>query len=1058
MKNKTLFISIIISILFVFLCSTQGHTEKLCGKDLNSDDFFDSNELNACIGTDNNLCPFDATDCVSTFSEPICPPGLTLNTATDKCEAMPNISCASGYTYDSALDKCVMVPTCPSGGILNPVRDLCEIVLTDGSCPSGFTYSSVYDACIKDVTCSNGGVYNPTRDQCEIVATYSCISGYTYNPSRQRCEKTPECPSGFTYSTTYNLCLKTAYVSCPSGYSYNSSTKLCEKSPPDCPSGGSYNTGNNRCEVNATLNCPPGGWWDGSKCVAPVTITCDSGYSWDGGNCVRSADCPNGWLNSQYNVCIGNNRYYNCPSGGSWNGSYCQTSSSTYYTCSYNGATYGDYNSCTSNCYRYPGCSGSVGSYNLAGCVGGSTSTGNWGELYGNGTNSYCLYDAVSGVSQCKNYSGPGSVGCFTKAVYAIYFEIYERDGKPCLTIWDLGTARNFGCINVTSNYIYTCSLTGNSYGDYNTCYYNCVQYYGCSTNNSCPSNYWWNGSTCQGNLISITCDSGYSWDGGNCVASPGCPNGWYNNDYDVCIGNNRYYNCPSGYSWNGSQCVGSYWYSCPSGYSLSGSLCIANASCPSGGSLDPNRDICYINPTYYCDSGYTYDSVIGACISSAICSGGALDGNIDVCYTNRINNCPSGYTYNSSLDLCQSPAQCPLGTFDPNIDKCKISAATLCPSGYTFNSSLDRCELAPPCPSEAPYSTTVDKCVRDAIHDCPLSTAYNIFTRLCEAIPTCSAGSYDFSQHKCFEGYNTCPLGNYLCINNGNNKNQCSPYPCVDVAKQENWEITNVDDRMLEDDGPRDQQGNCLGEIYIFSGRGMTCKKAGYDSGWTNCCTSGQAVYKDSTGSIGLGISAAKTVLHTYRMGQIAYYALKLGPDLCPVGVNSAVAEALHVFQQTGSIMEAFQSYSLATFLNPTSLAITAAIYLASEVLLSGSCSQQDVETAMLNSSGMCHYLGEYCSRKIMFVGCVQKEKAFCCFNSKLARIIHEQGRPQINLSWGVAQSPNCRGFTAAEFQSLDFSKIDLSEYFGEITTRMQGEIIENAQQNIQNFYNQTR
>lgn len=49
---------------------------------------------------------------------------------------------------------------------------------------------------------------------------------------------------------------------------------------------------------------------------------------------------------------------------------------------------------------------------------------------------------------------------------------------------------------------------------------------------------------------------------------------------------------------------------------------------------------------------------------------------------------------------------------------------------------------------------------------------------------------------------------------------------------------------------------------------------------------------------------------------------------------------------------------------------------------------------------------------------------------NSILARVLHEQGRAQINKSRGTPEEPNCEGFTPGELASIDFSKIDLSEY----------------------------
>ena len=78
------------------------------------------------------------------------------------------------------------------------------------------------------------------------------------------------------------------------------------------------------------------------------------------------------------------------------------------------------------------------------------------------------------------------------------------------------------------------------------------------------------------------------------------------------------------------------------------------------------------------------------------------------------------------------------------------------------------------------------------------------------------------------------------------------------------------------------------------------------------------------------------------------------------------------------------------------------------------------------------------------------------CNFNSKLARIINEQGRPQLNKGWGSASNPECKGFTPEEFQKLDFSKIDFASAI-EIpilnTTDFSNQI-NNTVQNIQNMY----
>lgn len=103
----------------------------------------------------------------------------------------------------------------------------------------------------------------------------------------------------------------------------------------------------------------------------------------------------------------------------------------------------------------------------------------------------------------------------------------------------------------------------------------------------------------------------------------------------------------------------------------------------------------------------------------------------------------------------------------------------------------------------------------------------------------------------------------------------------------------------------------------------------------------------------------------------------------------------------------------------------------------------------------GNCHKVGTYCSEKWPVIGCVQNKETYCCFSSPLARTMHEGGRPQLGISWGTPENPSCRGFTIEEFQKIDFSKIDFSEWIKyELPNVQQGSInnIKNTIGNIKN------
>ena len=54
----------------------------------------------------------------------------------------------------------------------------------------------------------------------------------------------------------------------------------------------------------------------------------------------------------------------------------------------------------------------------------------------------------------------------------------------------------------------------------------------------------------------------------------------------------------------------------------------------------------------------------------------------------------------------------------------------------------------------------------------------------------------------------------------------------------------------------------------------------------------------------------------------------------------------------------------------------------------------------------------------------------------------------------WGDPENPNCSGFTPEEFQMLDLSRIDLSEWYGDIETKAQDQIENEMRESIENHY----
>ena len=850
----------------------------------------------------------------------------------------------------------------------------------------------------------------------DCVSTYTtpqCPPGGSLNPNTDKCEASPtiSCQSGFNYDSSLDICVQP--VTCPSGGVLNGITDLCEIvfSTALCPAGYTYNSTYAACIKDVT--CPSGGIYQPSRdvCELSPTYNCPTGYTYNSstGKCEVSPQCPSGFsYNATADRCV-KSAILTCPSGYTYNTSTgkCERSPSCPPGGSYNSY----YNRCQTAASPYYICSYNNRTYStLSQCQSNCKQTATCNVSY--------QYYGEYGVWDNNCYTSPETSECIGTCVY----------GAPPVTSPPPGSVR----IGIYA--------TNTFYGCFNDYYYRVTSY-------TCPlGNY-----SCSG-------------------SPPSC---------------SKSYSCSTGYN-------------CPSGYYLSGSVCVASPSCPNGGTLNGATDKCEITPIFSCPSGSSYDSALKMCVTSASCgSGGVLNTGRDVCQITASINCPSGYNYNSSTGACETSPVCNIGVFDPTIDKCKVVASDLCPSGYTFNNTTGKCEIAPPCPSGALYSNTIDKCTVDAQHDCPVSYSYSSTSRMCEAQPLCPSGSYDPNTSSCYLGENTCPLGpQYVCMNN-NGTMQCSANTCIDLDTTPPI-VNTLDTRMLQNDGRRGPNGECLDQVYIFSGRPMRCRPRGLSVGYlNNCCQSSGSTISDNLGDANSVYKVYGAIKTIYQVGQVAYYSNLLGSGAATwtsmVSSGSTVTEVTIMTSSgtttlTGNVAAAIGSginsgaigtaagaqasvqAGLANFASAMlpGMLVSAVVFVAMKVLMGNGCDQEDLETDMLRDSKYCHYVGEYCEKKWPLIGCVQKAKSYCCFNSKLGRIIHEQGRPQLKSFtsypggvWGDPDSPNCRGFTPEEFQMIDFSRIDFSEYVQDVQKDMSTKI-QNAQQKINqkitNFYNSIR
>ena len=222
--------------------------------------------------------------------------------------------------------------------------------------------------------------------------------------------------------------------------------------------------------------------------------------------------------------------------------------------------------------------------------------------------------------------------------------------------------------------------------------------------------------------------------------------------------------------------------------------------------------------------------------------------------------------------------------------------------------------------------------------------------------------------------------------------------------------------------------------KLVVFEGHDNRCRKKLF--GLVNCCNgggTGGSLFSNMSLILGAGGQVMGAVGSTYTFDALftsdapefvmAGFETLFGAG----GGSSALAGLVAGDLSVGSFMQSLIP-------GPWGIAMLA-------IQLSGllTCEEAEQILAMKHDNRLCHGVGSYCSVKIPIVGvCVETTETFCCFNSRLARILNEQGRAQLKRTWGKAKEPDCAGFTMAELQGLDFSRLDLSEFYAEIAPTM--------------------
>ncbi len=235
---------------------------------------------------------------------------------------------------------------------------------------------------------------------------------------------------------------------------------------------------------------------------------------------------------------------------------------------------------------------------------------------------------------------------------------------------------------------------------------------------------------------------------------------------------------------------------------------------------------------------------------------------------------------------------------------------------------------------------------------------------------------------------------------------------------------------------------GKAAYDLYGFASQGFSGVASGYANTVTNIgnyLASQTGLATATTTTIEAGSVATTTTTITSGLGTTTATTTMAGAEMT---VSATAAAPTGAISTLGTVMAGvglvLAAYTIATMVYNMMFA----------------CTSEDLETSIKVGFNLCHYVDTRESDRV-FGFITQRWKRYCCFNSILARIIHEQGRPQLGIGWGGGVSStalDCRGLSTQELSSLDFSQIDLSEYTRHINykTEMSPADIERIRSNL--------
>ena len=200
------------------------------------------------------------------------------------------------------------------------------------------------------------------------------------------------------------------------------------------------------------------------------------------------------------------------------------------------------------------------------------------------------------------------------------------------------------------------------------------------------------------------------------------------------------------------------------------------------------------------------------------------------------------------------------------------------------------------------------------------------------------------------------------------------------------------------------------------------------YTQGMSNAINQSANVIVDSQGF------AQTTIFSSSGISASAYgFEWGLGSAPNTSGLFGATSEL-------GSFSSSFGDYYVS--FNPYVFVASAALSVIESM---GQCSASENLLAMHRGENLSVYVSEVCNESIALTNqCVSYQDNYCSFNGVLGKIINQQGKAQLGMD-----GSNCSGLTEQQIASIDFSKINFSEFTGKLLQQAQNNLPKNISEN---------